>query len=167
MSNRRTFMKRIEMQLSDDDVAKRKDHLVTLVDQETKVQADKSDAMREYNAELKDVRKTMRDTVAAIKIGKEVEEVECYERPLEQRNAVEIVRVSDDKVVDERPMTAEEMQTGLFDGVAPANDGSADPDADEPEDDENAEADAGQKRFPPGKKAPKGKAKQQEAAAQQ
>ncbi len=162
MAKPKTFKKRVETDLSDEEVAQRKDKLVGVNQALFSKKAEKSEAMADYNADLKGIRQSMRDLVAAIQTGKDGEDIEVYERPCEDRDVVQLVQVSDDQVIEERPMTADERQGDLFKAAGASNDqDDAGDDQEDEDEDDAAEAEAGsdpgQERYPPGKKAPKGK----------
>ena len=108
----------IMVDLSDEEIAERKNKLVKAESELQKVTADKAEAMASYNATLKDRRNEIRSCVAAIQTGSEEREVEVYERHDKRRNTVETVRGDTKEVIHERAMTAEERQGGLFDDGA-------------------------------------------------
>lgn len=107
----------IMVDLSDEEIAERKNKLVKAESELQKVTADKAEAMASFNATLKDRRNEIRSCVAAIQTGSEKREVEVYERHDKRRNIVETVRADTKAVIHERAMTAEERQCGLFDGA--------------------------------------------------
>lgn len=117
----------IMVDLSDEEIAERKNKLVKAESELQKVTADKAEAMASFNATLKDRRAEIRSCVAAIQTGSEEREVEVFDRHDKRRNTVETVRADTKEVIHERAMTAEERQGGLFDGAAP--EGAEEPEA--------------------------------------
>jgi hypothetical protein len=177
MSKKKTFLKRIETELSEEKIAERKDQLVTANKSLFGKQAEKALALQGFNADLKGIRQSMRDLVGAIETGKDSEDVEVYEVTVEDRNVVRVLRVDNDALIEERPMTEEERQGELFgargndDGNESEDDDSDDSDeAPEEDDGDNEENDdatsaetvaepvgGGVARIPPGKRAPRGR----------
>jgi hypothetical protein len=86
--------------------------------------AEKAGANKEFNADLKDLRKARKTLLDVIDSGEETLDVDCYEVPDEARMEMTYRRVDNDVELPEftRPFTAEERQLN-FDDVTPDDPG--------------------------------------------
>lgn len=116
MTENKQTTRLLMVDLTDEDVADRKNKLVKAESELQKVSAEKAEAMADFNSTLKDRRNEIRTLVAAIQTGSEEREVECYERRDEKRGAMETVRADTGEVIHDRPLTAEERQVDMFSG---------------------------------------------------
>ncbi len=121
-----TFLHTVEVEITTEEAAARTKRLLEVLDEIDKIEADKASRVSDFNVELKQKRKEAHKVREAIHLGKERQDVECYEKPDERRNIVFIVRASDHKVLDERAMTLEDRM--YLGGEPPTeNDGASKP----------------------------------------
>ncbi len=114
-----TFLHTVEVEISNEEAGARTKRLLEVLNEIDKIEGDKASRVSDFNTELKQKRKEAHKIRDAIHLGKERQDVECYEQPDERRNIVFIVRASDHKVLDERAMTLEDRMY-LDKGKAPA-----------------------------------------------
>lgn len=120
------FVDELDSDLTPEELEQRKDRIVQICVEIDRVEADKTQAMSGYNADLKALRKERTSLIENVKTGQAKKQVECYERFVFETNTVETVRADTDEVVDSRPMEADERhelaQGGLFEeGDEPGN----------------------------------------------
>lgn len=107
------FLKSIQVDVSDDENTARLNRLAEVDKKIKTTEAEKAGDVSKHNEQLKQLRKEQGKLLDAIETRKEVREVECYERRDDRLHKVQILRRDNDQVVDERPMTAAELQTEL------------------------------------------------------
>lgn len=108
------FERTVKEEVGKGNVEKSKTRLAEAYESLLAIKAEKAEANSDFNKQLKETRKEMRELVGVIRTGQREVTVECEERPNERRKEVEIVRCDTGQVVDSRPMTAEELQEPLF-----------------------------------------------------
>ncbi len=109
---------------------------------------EKANANKEFNADLKDLRKARKSVLDVIDSGEETLDVDCYEVPDEARMEMTYRRVDNGKELPEytRPMTADERQLNFDDlpddDQAPSSEpGLDDDEIDDGSDDEDQDVD--------------------------
>lgn len=115
-----TFIDKLDCTLSDEELAERKDRLATEYQALTEVQDEKADVMADYSKKIKGHQKVLAALIDAISTGKEKREVECLERRDDRLGVMQIIRGDTGEMVEERPLTLEERQVGMFDGSGEA-----------------------------------------------
>jgi hypothetical protein len=112
-AKRHTFPKTIEIEITDEENTLRmKQHL----DVEFKIDAVKAEraaTVSEFTQQLKDLRKQRGELITTIQSKKEKRDIECYQEPDYRRHCMVIKRADTDQVIDERALTAEELQESL------------------------------------------------------
>ncbi len=115
----RTYIKRIEVDITEDEARQRGEELARIVKDIERVEAEK----KASNADLKkridalDARKA--ELAEVIRTGREDREVEVFNARNESRCLIETCRADDGEIIESRPMTATERQLKMFPDTMP------------------------------------------------
>lgn len=125
MADGDTSMHEVNRTLTDGEVMQRKDELVQTDSEILDLEEQRRATAAEFKGKLEPRRERRCELVKAIETRRETFEVECVEAWDYKRNVVEIKRVDNGEVVDERPMNGEQRQEALDDVDGGTNKGKA------------------------------------------
>ena len=102
------MIKLLPCELSKDEVAKREHDLFATIEELDALNEKHKGERKPLKARIESIRKQLRE-------GSEVRAIECEERHDERTGRVMVVRLDTEEVIDERAMTVNERQVGIFD----------------------------------------------------
>lgn len=118
MANGDTFTQELPCELTEEELAAKKDELVETDVEIDRLEQEKKRLVSGLNADLKVHKRTREKILCALDEKSELREVECLERSDERRHCVEVIRADTGAIVSERPWTSEEHQMTLPDPTA-------------------------------------------------
>lgn len=117
MSVGKTVMRTVMLPLTDEEIVKKAHRIAELREQTLKLQAERLAEMRRLKGEIERCELEVAKHLAAIKDGREEQDVHCEEQKDFEQNTVRYFFGG--KVVEERPMEGDERQLEIENGDEP------------------------------------------------
>lgn len=132
-----TFTKELPIPVSDEILAKHAKEMANEMGRLEELEREKKEFVSNINADIQETLDRAKAAGRVVRHSAVFEEVACIERRNEENETIETIRLDNNEMVDERPMTEEDRQLPLPSGDDEA--GAEDPNAGVLVDDEAGE----------------------------